>query len=428
MAKNTALEALIAATGKKGTEFAEASNIKIGTLRNYLAGKRRNPRMLEVQFMAEAAGVSYETMRAAIVGGSESSPLPTLRSDDALGFQNMFEVRALSTLSTLLDDAGCSADDLAFLSGVDLGLVKSLWDDLQWMERASGAVIQAFVGAVPGIDTYLREQAIHGRIAGIADKLRAGGLELRWDVVSALSASGKLDQYVVHALQAASLIVQQDAIGARAYLSRFWGRRQDLALGHVFRGDGDGLLRDSSPLVQAASALRAELTPDDTAASGIAAANLVHYLAADVDPPTARPATRATAFVYRSRMMGKIIGSNDIDVAERYCSEVAASGVLQAIEDWSFPTYSGDCKATEDFSLPRSVLLQHTGREIVRELEAYNDAYLHYLVTVGIPIALKRDTTFGGLRADLRAAVQVRQGRGVDAATRKRLSALLVSL
>ena len=68
MAKNTALEALIAATGKNGTEFAEASNIKIGTLRNYLAGKRKNPGMLEVKFMADAAGVSYETMRAAIVG------------------------------------------------------------------------------------------------------------------------------------------------------------------------------------------------------------------------------------------------------------------------------------------------------------------------------------------------------------------------
>lgn len=427
MAKNTALEELIAATEMTGVQFSKASNVKIGTLRNYLAGKRKNPRMVEVKFMAEAAGVSYGTMRAAITGEASAVDDPEqvrpLARDAAA-----FEVRGHTTLSSLLDCIGYNADDLAFLSGVDIGLIRSLWDDFQWVERATGGVLQAFVGAVPGIDTYLRELAIHSRVAGLAETLSDNGLELRWDTLGVLRAAGSLDQYVVHALQAALHIVQQDAVGARNYLCRFWGQRQDMALGLVFRDGGDGLLQDPALLARAAAALRVELAPDDTAASGIAAANLVHYSAADIDHSDMKTTTRASALVHRSHTMGEIIGSNDVDLSERYCADVAASGALQAIEDWSFPTYSGDCKVTNDFSLPRSILLKHTACEMTREVETYNEAYLHYLVTVGIPCALKRDGTFGGARAELKSAVQGRLDCGLDKTTRKKVSGLLVSL
>jgi hypothetical protein len=69
------------------------------------------------------------------------------------------------------------------------------------------------------------------------------------------------------------------------------------------------------------------------------------------------------------------------------------------IEAWAFPTFAGDVKTTSDFSLPRSLLLRRTAEEIIFEVAEYNDAYLYYLVSVAIPVAVNRDPTFG-LRLD----------------------------
>jgi hypothetical protein len=87
---------------------------------------------------------------------------------------------------------------------------------------------------------------------------------------------------------------------------------------------------------------------------------------------------------------------NDIDAVERYGHSVARQSLLRTVEDWAFPTYVRDARPTSDFTLPRSLTLRQTATEVIGEIGQYNEAYLYYLSSVYIPIALQRDPTFGG--------------------------------
>jgi hypothetical protein len=89
---------------------------------------------------------------------------------------------------------------------------------------------------------------------------------------------------------------------------------------------------------------------------------------------------------------------------------VADSPVLTVIEDWSFPTYMRDARPNSDFALPSSILLRNTAGEVIREVNEvneYSDAYVHYLLSTYLPLALKRDPTFG---LNLRGVAAARWG------------------
>ncbi|MFC6931145.1 hypothetical protein ACFQHO_12940 [Actinomadura yumaensis] len=105
---------------------------------------------------------------------------------------------------------------------------------------------------------------------------------------------------------------------------------------------------------------------------------------------------RRTAFMMRGVVMGSLISNDDLELAERYRRELEATPVYAALEEWSFPTYSRDGRISSDFTLPGSLLLRNTAREVLREIGSYNDAYLYYLASTYIPLALRRDPTFGG--------------------------------
>ena len=116
--------------------------------------------------------------------------------------------------------------------------------------------------------------------------------------------------------------------------------------------------------------------------------------------------------------MGLLISSNDTDLAQKYGRLVAATPVLSVIEEWAFPTYARDSKPNSDFSLPGSLLLRRTATEIIREIDSYSDAYIYYLVTTYIPVALGHDQTFGLRIQDLIKAISARVETCDDATVR----------
>lgn len=106
--------------------------------------------------------------------------------------------------------------------------------------------------------------------------------------------------------------------------------------------------------------------------------------------------------------MGMLITTNNTDLAQEYERLVASTPVLSVIEEWAFPTYTKDSKPNADFSLPGSLLLRRTATEIIREINSYSEAYVYYLVTTYIPLALNRDQTFGLRLHDLISALSAR--------------------
>ena len=129
---------------------------------------------------------------------------------------------------------------------------------------------------------------------------------------------------------------------------------------------------------------------------------------------------RQTAFTHRSSVMGLLINHNDRELAERYSKLVAVTPVLKTVEEWSFPTYTRDTRPNSDFALPRSLLLRNTASEILKEIrsEDYSEAYLYYLATVYLPIALNRDETFGLRSKELLTALLECSDRSSDASIR----------
>ena len=72
--------------------------------------------------------------------------------------------------------------------------------------------------------------------------------------------------------------------------------------------------------------------------------------------------------------------------------------------------------------------VERTAREIIDELQQYNEAYVWYLATTYLPLALEVDPTFGFQRAELAAALRSRIGRLISGDVRDACERLLRSL
>ena len=99
--------------------------------------------------------------------------------------------------------------------------------------------------------------------------------------------------------------------------------------------------------------------------------------------------------------MGLLINNSNVDLAQRYERMVADTPILAIIEEWAFPTYTRDSRPNSDFSLPGSILLRRTAREVLKEIDHYTEAYLYYLSSTYLPLALAKDPTFGLKIAEL---------------------------
>jgi hypothetical protein len=135
---------------------------------------------------------------------------------------------------------------------------------------------------------------------------------------------------------------------------------------------------------------------------------------------------RQTAFTFRSSVTGLLVSGDDIELARRYHHTVLDTPVLRTVEEWSFPTYTRDTRPNSDFSLPRSLLLRNTASEILNEVSSgdYSDAYVYYLTSTYLPIALERDPTFGLRAPELVSALLHRRDQCNDSAVRAACEAL----
>lgn len=318
------------------------------------------------------------------------------------------------SLAKVTEDAGFTMSDVAFVSGLDESTISRLWDDPHWLDRVKGRSLQALVASVPGVAEYFASYSVLTRRDKLIGYLEARGLQINHQALRLSKAQRVPHQYLINALEAALSIMQGDEARTCALIARFWGIQQNQALEALYSPAGEAsLLRNPGELVTASLDLIPRLNPKTYSFHTIITkATFAHHLgmATGEIAQLLRPeiTDRQSALMARSGIMGLLISSNDTDLAQKYERLVAATPVLSVIEEWAFPTYARDSKPNADFSLPGSLLLRRTATEIMREMGSYPDAYIYYLVTTYIPLALSHDPTFGLRTQDLIKAISTR--------------------
>jgi hypothetical protein len=335
------------------------------------------------------------------------------------------------SLAKVTEEAGFTMSDVAFVSGLDESTISRLWDDPHWLDRVRGRSLQALVASVPGVAEYFASHSVLSRRNKLISQLEAEGLQINHDALRLSNRSGVPHQYLINALEAALSIMQRDANRTTSLVARFWGIQQNRALEALYASsDGLALLRNPDQLFNASLELVPQLDRKSYSFHSILTkATFAHHLGIATGElnDDLRPSVtdRQSAFMTRSGIMGLLINSSDIDLAQRYKRMVAGTPILSVIEEWSFPTYARDNKPSIDFSIPGSILLRKTAIEVLREIGSYTDAYLYYLCTTYLPLALTRDPTFGLKLADLPRALNERLETCEDAAVRKACLALI---
>jgi hypothetical protein len=318
------------------------------------------------------------------------------------------------SLARVTENAGLTMSDVAFVSGLDESTVSRLWDDPGWLDRVSGKSLQSLAASVPGVAEYFAAHSVLTRRNTLVNQLEAEGLSVNRSALLLTSRAEVPHQYLINALEAALSIIRGDERRACSYLARFWGLQQNRALELLYATSGPGaLLKNPAQLFAASISMAPRLARKSYSFHSILAqATFAHHLGIATGQLDSRftpeITDRQSAFMVRSGIMGLLINSSDIDLAQRYERMVQDIPVLAVIEEWSFPTYTRDSKPNADFSLPGSILLRRTAEEVLREIDHYTEAYLYYLCTTYLPLALSREPTFGLRRAELAKALDTR--------------------
>lgn len=315
-----------------------------------------------------------------------------------------------AALSEIAADAGLGLSDVAFIAELDESTVSRLWTDPGWLDRVTGASLQRMIASVPGVAEYVTAYSLASRLARLIADLADEGLDVDQAALEACRAAGVPAPYIANALQAALHTVRGDDAKVVSYMARFWGRDQDRALERLFSAGEGRLLADPGRLLNASAEMAPRLRrPAYSFHSILAEAALVHHAGRGPAVPDLAPVRdRQEAMSLRSSVMGVLIGHDDLDLALRYERTVASSPVLTVVEEWAFPTYTRDARPEPGFTLSRSLLLRNTAAEVIREIGDYSDAYVYYLLTVYLPLALARDPTFGLALGRLEAAIRRR--------------------
>lgn len=320
------------------------------------------------------------------------------------------------SLSEIAEEAGLSRSDVALIADLDESTISRLWSNPKWLDRVKGISLQHIMASVPGAAEYVTTYSLASRLSGLVSQLSESGLEVDTEAIRSYTAEGNPAPYVANALQGALYTMRGDTQKAASYLARFWAKDQDQALGRLFSAGPNRLLTDPDQLIQASVELAPLLRqPGYSFHAILAEAAIVHHVRAEprVSDP-ARIGDRQEAMSLRSSVMGKLIDTNDLDLADKYRKMASKSPIITGIEEWSFPTYTRDIRPDSAFSLPRSLLLRNTAEEVIREIDCYSDAYVYYLLSVYIPLAISRDRTFGLALPRLSAAIKSRLSRDGD--------------
>jgi hypothetical protein len=335
------------------------------------------------------------------------------------------------SLARVTEEAGFSMSDVAFVSGLDESTISRLWDDPQWLDKVRGRSLQALVSSIPGVAEYFASYSVLSRRNTLISQLEAEGLRINHESLRLSNKSEIPHQYLINALEAALGIMRGDTGRTTSLIARFWGTQQNRALEALYASsDGLTLLQNPDQLFDASLRLLPQLNRKGYSFHSILTkATFAHHLGiatGELDEALRPSITdRQSAFMTRSGVMGLLISSNDVDLAQRYQHMVATTQILSVIEEWAFPTYARDNRPSIDFSIPGSILLRRTATEILREINSYTDAYLYYLCTTYLPLALNRDPTFGLRLQDLVKALGDRLETCKDSATRKACLAIM---
>lgn len=327
-------------------------------------------------------------------------------------------------LSKVTEDAGFTMSDVAFVASLDESTVSRLWDDPKWLDRISGRSLQALAASVPGVAEYFASHSVLSRRESLLKQLEAEGLVVNRPALLLSTNTDVPHQYLISALEAALSIMRGEERRACSYLARFWGLQQNQALQSLYATKGDqALLRNPEQLFAASIEMTPRLNRKAYSFHSILAhATFAHHLGiatGELDNQFLPAITdRQSAFMVRSGIMGLLINSSDTELAQRYERMVKDTPVLEVIEEWSFPTYTRDSRPNADFSLPGSILLRKTAKEVLREINNYTDAYLLYLCRTYLPLALDKDPTFGLKLPDLGRALAARAETCEDTITR----------
>jgi hypothetical protein len=321
-----------------------------------------------------------------------------------------------ASLAEMAGDAGLGLADVAFLAGLDESTVSRLWSDPQWLDRITGSTLQHVIAAIPGIGGYVAFQPLAARLSRLSAALADAGLHVDPAGIRAAQDGNVAAPHVANALNAALHVVRGDIPKASSHLARLWGKDQDPALTRLFSPGPDRLLVNPGHLICASAEMAPHLRRRGRSFHAmLAEAAVAHYAHVDLPPVSeSKISDRQEALSLRSSVMGTLISDNDFDAADRYEHRTARTPLLMVIEEWSFPTYTRDTRPDPGFSLPRSILLRNTAAEVIREIGIYSDAYVHYLLSVYVPLALSRDPTFGLAVSGLKTAIRDRLSQNGD--------------
>ncbi|WP_110293867.1 hypothetical protein [Nocardia tenerifensis] len=323
-------------------------------------------------------------------------------------------------LGAIAEAGSLTMADLACVAHVPSSTLARLWLDPMWLDGVTGATLQKLLPAVPGLARYLEDRSHSARLEAALHQCVESGLDIQTGRLGPLIESRSI-QYVATALEAAAATMRLDARGTVSSLARCWGGSQSLALDAVI-DPACGLISEPNLLIEKAVQLTDLI---DTSANSlhttVGYGILVHKvtkLTGSV-PTDSPPATRCSAFAYRSGVIGMLLRTGDPDAARAYRRELETHPLLQRNELWSLATFSADIPQTRQFNVDSRTGLAHTAADVIGDLSELNEAYLHYLVTSAIPVLLHYDSTFGSRRAVLVNTLGARLERGIeDARTR----------
>jgi hypothetical protein len=326
------------------------------------------------------------------------------------------------TLQELANEAGFGVSGLASLIGVHRSTVQRHWVSTNWYERFTPRSLGKIMSLIPGADQAVRISALRTRRLEITDRLEALGVAVDQGFFDAANADPEIEpEFLLTALDAARFIMSENKKKAVQCLQALWGRAQTHALDAVFGTHPKyRILQDPGPLVGAAHATLIALKSDgSTSARAIAEAQLGHHIGkaesqlviTGLEEPDRGPAKsprvqQRSAFFHRGSVMGVLRAEDDPDIAFEYERLVDRYPIAKTVETWAFPSWSGDIYGREEFSVPKTLNLSRTATEVIREIDTYNDAYVLYLVTTFIPLAIgELDARFGDRLPDLRSAL-----------------------
>lgn len=317
-------------------------------------------------------------------------------------------------LRDLAQNAGFSSQSLAKLIGVHHTTVMRHWLRRDWMNTMKSSSVHKIVSMVPGAAEELQSSVLTSRGRSVVTRCTKAGLRVHEESLEAVVAGGAVArQYLLTALEASACLVDQDLGRAEACLHSLWGREQTRALDVVFGHSAAGSILDDNTVLLEASTSALETwrkKRGNPFSRTLSLTHLAHHLGKAggglIDDDFRSKGAPKDSLFLRGSYMGVLRRTDDLDVAERYHELVQRDGVALMIEAWAFPTWTGDLRATNSFDVPASLGIGNTAREVLDEVESYNDGYVYYLLRTYVPVALTRmDPLFGGHLAGLEQAV-----------------------